>query len=197
MKKLIITLSIILPLGLNAQTKVNCDKIQNENQVLKSKVAALQQDTIFLRNKLAYYDKLNSNVDYSISSFSSQFDIKVLSCSGDRGAQTVKLEFVIHHRKVNQKMAFGDYSSISSAYDEIGNKFNIKTINVGTADGSIIVYTVIPTDIDVRGSIVFKGILGGTDKFKLVQLAVSSEDADGGQNKVEGKVDIRNIKIAW
>jgi hypothetical protein len=197
MKRFFISLALILPFGLKAQTKVNCDKIQNENQSLKSEVAALQQDTIFLRSKLAYYDKLNSNVDYSISSFSSQFDIKVLSCRGDRGAQTVKLEFVVHHRKVNQKMVFGDYNSISSAYDEVGNKFTIKTMAVGTADGSIIIFPVIPTDIDVRGSIIFKGILGGTDKFRLVQVAVSSEDADGGQNKIEGKLDIRNIKIDW
>jgi hypothetical protein len=199
MRNLFIALLIILPIGLNAQTKVNCDKIQNENLSLKTKISALQQDTMFLRSKLSYFDKLNSNIDFSLSSFSSQFDIKVLNCSGDRGAQTVKIEFVIHHKKANQKIRIGSYdlNNTSTAYDEIGNSFKVKETSFGTETSYLPLEMNVPTDIDLRASITFRGIIGGTDKLKLVQIFMYSENFDGGQNKIEGKIDIRNIKINW
>jgi hypothetical protein len=181
----------------NLKLKNQVSVLQNDNDSIRKQVVALKQDTMFLRSKLAYFDKLNSNVDFSLSSFSSQFVIKVLNCSGDRGAQTVKIEFIIHHKKANQKVQMGSFDLTSTAYDEIGNSFLVKEITFGTESSIYPITLNVPTDIDLRASITFRGIIGGTDKLKLVQIFAKSEDADGGQNKIGGKIDIRNIKINW
>jgi hypothetical protein len=197
MKRLLIALCLFLPLGLAAQQTNNCDKIQNENLSLKNKIAALQQDTAFLHSKLAYYDKLNSNVDYSLASFSSQYIVKVLNCSGDRGAQTVRIDFVLHHKRVNQEVTVYGIDGRSNAYDEIGNAFTAKAASLGTVSHKSFATSIVPTALDVRGYIIFSGVIGGTSRLKLVQIFVESKDADGRQNGIEGKVDIRNLKIDW
>lgn len=195
MKKVLVLLGLFLAIGLNAQTSNNCEKLKKENSDLKAKIIALQQDTSFLREKLAYFDKINSNNLFSVASFSSQFDIKVLSCVGDRGAQTVKFEYTIHHKKVNQKVFV--QSDKSNAFDEIGNTFSVKEMQLGTYLHPSYALFVIPTDLSVRGSILFRGVIGGTNAFKLIQFEVSTEDADGGEHSIKGMVDIRNLKIDW
>lgn len=188
MKKLIVLAVVIFPLLSKAQTKINCDALVAENQ-------ALRQDTTFLKEKLAYFEKINSSGDLIVTSFSSQFDVKVLACKGDRGAQTVKVDFVIRHKKANQYFSVKGYGS--KAYDEIGNSFSAKLMSIGTKQESNMASDEVPTDIDVKGFVTFRGVIGGTDELKLVQISVSSMDSDGYANQLEGKIDIRNIKIDW
>jgi len=181
------------------QAPKNCDALKKDNQQLKESINKLKEDTTFLRSKLAYYDKLNSNVDFTLNSFNSQFTIKILSCTGDRSSQTVKIEFVIHHKKPNQDVTFNGMTTGNiNAYDEIGNTFYAKDLGLANSTGSYnYAHAIIPTDIDVKGYAIFSGIIGGTDKLKLVNIFVEAKNADGGANPVSGKIEIKNLKIQW
>jgi hypothetical protein len=161
---------------------------------LKERISALKQDSAFIHEKLDFYEKMNADTEYSVSSFSSQFEVKVLSCKGDRGAQTVQVEYVIKHRKVNQKV--GSSHSGCQAYDEIGNAFEIDNISLGT-DYIDYRQVLVPTDVAIKGTVTFKRILGGTEKFKQVNIFMSTSDADGGTNRIEGITSIKNLKINW
>ena len=119
--------------------------------------------------------------------------IKFLSCTGDRGAQTVRIEFIISHNRVHQSFEGSVY--YSKAFDEIGNEFKAKEAKTGANDYDW--DNMIPTSVDVKCSIIFRGIIGGTDKLKLVMLPVSTRDSDGGTNAISGKIEFRNVKINW
>lgn len=195
--------AFVLPFTVSAQTKPGpkpgsgCDKYIAENQSLKKKIEDLKQDTVFLKNKLAFFNTITGDHEYSVTSFSSDFDFKVVSCKGDRAAQTVKVEFVVHHKRVNQKMRISA-SSYVKAYDELGHAFGYKEVSLGNVTNSEAIYgVVVPTDIDVRGYLLFRGVLGGTEKFKLIEIPAESGDQDGGGNEVEGKFTIKDIKINW
>lgn len=201
--------AFVLSFIVSAQTKSGpkpaasgCDKCIVENQSLKKKIEALKQDTTFLKGKLAYFNTLTGDHEYSVTSFSSDFDLKVVSCKGDRAAQTVKVEFVVHHKRINQIIGIGnqDGNHPTMAYDEVGNTIRPTDMLLGASGNSFLgppPPTSVPTDIDVRGYILFSGILGGTEMLKLIEMYGQSRNQHDGENMVSGVITIKNLKINW
>lgn len=193
MRKTIITSALILISGLAySQANISCDQLKKENENLKNTISALKQDTTFLHEKLRYLT-ITPDDGMQLSTFSSAYNIKFLSCTGDRSAQTIRIEFSIQHNKVNQEFDGDLYNS--RAYDQIGNEFRTKEGNTGTNPFDY--GNFIPTGVDVKCSVVFRGVIGGTDILKLVLLPVSTKDNDGGTNKIFGNIEMRNVKINW
>lgn len=199
MKKIVVFAACLGGLNLYAQKKAAPQAApKSDCSKLTERISALKQDSAFIHEKLAFYEKMNADTEYRVTGFSSQFDVKVLSCQGDRGAQTVRVEFVIKHRRVNQLVYIENSSAQTNAYDEIGNMFEVSESTLGSKrSGGCYYTTTIPTDIDVRGTVTFKRVIGGTEGFKLVNIYVGSRDFDGETNKIEGVICIKNLKINW
>lgn len=180
------------------QAPQNCDALKKENQNLKATISKLRQDTTFLNEKIALCDYLNKPKEYDIKSFSAAFNVEVLSCKGDRGQQTVTVEFLISHSLPHQELCINIGTEDAKAADELGNSFQAKEGNIATKSTTYgYTCTKVPTDVPTKSYIIFRNIMPSTDIIKFLTIRYGFRNADGGGQYSMGNLEIRNLKIQW
>lgn len=159
-----------------------------------------------ISNNPEYKDKLLSNTtaDFSddstkLKSFSSNFNVKLISAEGDINQQTVTLTFLISHKLIHQEVCFnGDEKS--KLYDFNGNEHNGKEISVGTATRGVLsnyACNKIPTNIPVKAKVVFNQILPSTKEFSYAEIKVGYKAFDSYDSYQYGNIEVNNIKVDW
>ena len=159
----------------------------------------MKQDTTLLKSKIDYCDALSRPKNYELKSISNSFDIQILSCKGDRNNQTIRIDFVISHRLIHQKVCIAGSEENGKAYDEIGNEYKLKESQIGNATSELFggKCTKVPTDIPLKGYFIYRNVLPGTDLLKLAFIKFKYSDFDGGYNENNGELEIKNIKVIW
>lgn len=179
---LILTMTMIAHFNFS-QTSV--EALKKELSKTKSENQKLKDENKFLKDKIVFYQGL-SNDSIEIKPFDSNYEIKVLSCKGDRISQTVKIEIILSHKMVNQHFASRDYTS--QAIDNLGNSYKIS----GSYEQR---FTQIFTDTPLKLTYTVNSILPGTEMFKNVALTMDSRNKScwGEFHTTE----IKNLKITW
>lgn len=121
------------------------------------------------------------------------YEINVVSCKGNKGAQTVTVFMEFEHAMINQNLYLR--TGGSKAY---GNKqiFDAKQATLGNEEGSTI-YQMVPTGVTVTGSITFKNVLPTTAELEKAVIKVSSSNNDGGKNNQQCDLELSNMTIQW
>lgn len=157
-------------------------------------------------NNPEYSDKLlkNTTADFTdgspkLKSFSSNFEVKLLSADGDINQQTVALTFLISHKLIHQQVCFNGRDQ-SKLYDFNGNEYNGNDVSVGSATKGIIgsdACNKIPTNIPVKAKVVFNKILPTTKEFSYAEIKVGYKSFDSNDMYQYGTIEANNIKVDW
>ncbi|MDP4210859.1 MAG: hypothetical protein Q8928_18775 [Bacteroidota bacterium] len=158
MKKVLFFSVLIFAMTKVGYSQVKCDSLEAENKYLK-KVIGLNQPI-----KVAEADK----VEY-----------KLVSCEGNKKAQTVTLEFLIINKQANSGFVLERLAII----DLNGNSFDAGYDNINTT-----VYT----DVPLKGKQSFSGILPEVQYIKLFKFHTFLV-----QTKQHNDIEFRDIKISW
>lgn len=143
--------------------------------------------------------KTNENDTY-VKSFSPDFDIKLLSVIGNKNNQTVEIELLLSHKVVHQKVCFNYGKNDAKLYDFEGNEYLAKGVEVGAINrvngfGSY-VCNKIPTNVPVKGKIIFKQVLSNKSKMSFSTIKVGFKADDGGSYEY-GTIELTNLNVEW
>ena len=181
MKYLFTTIILLYIQPFFAQT--NVEFLKKENQKLKEEIRVLNE-----KITMCFGNNVDSN--YNIQPFSGIYEMKVLSCKGDRSSQSVEIVILVTHNKVNQQLAVN--TNESNAIDNTGNGYKIGIPNFYSSIG----YYKVFTDTPYKILYTVKNILPGTESFKLISLAMGTGNIDTYPN-TNLFTEIRNLKITW
>ncbi len=156
------------------------------------------------KNKDFKIDDIEENEELnelSVKSFNPSFNVKFLSCKGNKSDQTVTIEFLIKHKNVHKKVCLNLGPKWAKAYDFDGNEYNVKQSSIGSKETKYIgpmtyICNKIPTNVPVKASITFKKILPDTEILSFTTIKVGFKDFDGG-NYSYGDLEFQNIEIDW
>jgi len=133
----------------------------------------------------------------NIKSFSNDFNVKLLSVNGDKNNQTVKIEFLISHKLVHQKLCFNFGKNDAKMYDFEGNEYLAKSASIGAINKTYgYACNKSPSNIPVKATIVYKQILPNKNKISFATIKVGYKANDGGSYQY-GALELNNIKIDW
>ena len=187
MKKKIITLTL-----LTFSTFIfsqSCDELKQENQNLKE--------------KLQKYG-INSNSNVSVNSFSDDINVNFIKSVGDKKQQTVTIFFNLTNPSLpNQSVTLmdnffdGRNGLYASALDEIGNGYKPIDAKFGANKGFFTTNSLSTGGSPVMASITFANILPDVKKLSAVNFFLKTQNLLGGDKKVEGLTEIKNIVIDW
>ncbi len=133
-----------------------------------------------------------------VSSFNSGYSFAIMSCTGDSASQTVEVVIALKHGLPNQSLNVDTRSVI--AYDGNGNAYSLKSIEFPNGSDGFHDYDWnIPTNILVKGKLVFRNVLPKTTKMELIEGAIRTKNSDGGiyDYSYTPKFKIRNLPITW
>ena len=146
----------------------------------------------------------NTNQENGIvKSISPNFEVKLLSVTGNKVEQTVTLEFLISHKLVHQSVCFVNYEFVKydnaiKAYDFEGNEYLVKNISVGKENSSPYgaACNKVPTGVPMKASVTFKQILPSVKGLSFVSIMTSFRAYDGGLSEYKN-LEISNVNINW
>ena len=170
-----------------AQTSV--ETLKKDLSSSKSENQKLKDENKFLNEKLIMCEALAADTVVKISSFSNLYTINYLSCKGDRGSQTVTVEFLISQKSTNKKIIVDNTTSL--AVDILGNQFSVTNIYKQSYS-----YYVVFTDTPVKMSFIIKNVLPGTEAISLLALKMSTGEMDNPSYNY-ALTELRNLKITW
>jgi hypothetical protein len=173
-----------------------------ENSLISKELVSLNpQYTATSETKIQIENTLDEMI---VKSFDPNFNVKVLSITGDKNEQTVKITFLISHKLAHQQVCLiaKDYrlstSNDAKMYDLEGITYSSKYATIGVNEDSGTVCDKIPTNIPVKSSVTFKQILPTVKEFNFMSLGVVFRpfDSDRWSDK-EGNIEITNLKVDW
>ncbi|MBS9774132.1 MAG: hypothetical protein KGV59_03120 [Tenacibaculum sp.] len=139
--------------------------------------------------------------DTHIKSFSSDFDVKLLSVKGDRNSQTITIEMLIKHKIVHQKMCLNYGTNDAKLYDFEGNEYLVKEVKIGAIKKNSYnfggyVCNKIPTNIPVKATVTFKQILPDKSKMSFFTIKVGYTPFDSYDYEY-GNIEMTNLNVEW
>lgn len=182
MKTLFLSLSLLLSTSLSAQT---IDQLKNENEKLKKENEILLNNNNYLTEKLNHHNTL-AGAENQIKPFDSNFEIKVLSCTGNTNSQEVTLELIYINKTTNKNLFH--FNASLFAFDGIGNNYKMSV-----TQSEIPLLTGIATKVTYKIS----NIMPGTDTLSAVSISTRANNPQGGTQPQPTMTEIRNIKITW
>ena len=114
----------------------------------------------------------------------------MISCKGDKSSQSVEIEIVVNHQKVNQQLTF-DLKN-SRIIDNIGNSYSMKIPNFYSSGGSYDVFT----DTPLKITYIVSNVLPGTEMFKMIALKMNTNTI-GQYSSPDLFTEIKNLRILW
>jgi hypothetical protein len=187
MKKTLLTALIIGTFSLNAQTVSE----------LKEKVKVLKQQNERLQEKATFCDSYNT-VNSEVKTFDQNFEFTVLECKGNALDQTVTVTITIKHNLPHQQLSLYTGTKKPFAYGETGNNYDYKNaIFPGGINKTGVIIFSSPTNILLKGTIIFRNVLPQTEKLSLVNGTFAFKNIDGGGNSSTGEFEVRNLNISW
>lgn len=181
MKTVLLTI-IFTGISLINLSQTNIDAIKKENLQLKD-------ENKFLKKKLEFCTGINDTL-LTIKPFSSTYDIKVVSCKGDRSNQSVEIEIVLSHQKINQQLSFDLQNS--RIVDNIGTSYSVKIPNFYSSSGNYDVFM----DTPLKITYIVSNVLPGTEMFKIIALKMNSNTI-GQYSSPDLYTEIKNLRIVW
>lgn len=133
------------------------------------------------------------SVGYKIKNCLKGYEIKVTSCVGNIGEQTVTVSFEFRHNRPHQYLSLGTTRSMAYGSKE---EFKSKFATLGNAKG-LSPDSVIPTEISITGSIRFINVLASNKNIDKVLISLASRNKDGGGDKQSCELEISNLAIQW
>lgn len=167
------------------------DALKKEVSKLKSETVKLKDENLFLKQKTDFCNSLSKEQTYELVPFSDLYDIKVLSCKGNRVNQNVIVELLVSHKTVNQSLEC--HHSELTAVDNIAKSHGISDVKIGdSGSGSSDIFT----DVPIRMKFVVNSIMPGTEFFKIISVKMKTVNL-GEYSTDWGLTQIKNLKIDW
>lgn len=207
MKRIFLTFGLALSANVllgqanqSALAKEN-QNLKKENETLKNSIKALKQDTTYLRNVANTCDLLSKSANSEVVNSNSRLKFELLSVKGDRASQTVQVDFFISHSLPNQSFDLHIGDGKPKAWDLLGSVYDLKNATFANNNAPAFSFGVIkvqvPTDVRVKGTLIFRNVLPSTEKFSLVQLKYFLYNSDGGYSNETQTIEIKNVGIKW
>lgn len=207
MKKHFLTLGIALSTNLvlgqaniSTLTKEN-QALRKENETLKNAVKALKQDTSYLRSVTNTCDLVEKSKNNDVINSNKNLRFELLSVKGDRNLQTVQVDFFISHSLPHQSFDLHIGDGKPKAWDLLGTMFDFKNATFANNNSSAfnfgVIKVLVPTDVRIKGTIIFRNVLPSTDKFSLVKLNYNLYNSDGGLGTDTYTIELKNLGIIW
>jgi hypothetical protein len=168
----------------NAQANLKTIKTELEN--VKKENLKLKDENKFLKEKMNFCPSLTADSNLIIKPFSDFYDVKIVSCKGNRISQSVTIDVLFQQNSTNQKIAMD--MSRSNCTDILGNSYTLSTYNE---------FPQIFTSTPLKITFTVKNIMPGTDMFKLIALKMGTGKIDGDAVFPGSFTEIRNLKINW
>lgn len=166
----------------------DCSKYIKENQELREQIRSLQTQQGIINDS-----------EIEVKSVDSEVKFKILEVIGGKNEQAVTIKFQLFqetkpHQQV--KIWVKDYGSQTKAYDDYGKEYEVSSGKLGNEQGGYIANQ-LPTGVPLNGELKFINILPTVTRLKMVMLGFTTKDFNGGANKVEGLMELKNLKIQW
>lgn len=177
------TTEIYLAVPINVALSLGEIKSKNPNYVSNTEVEGNKDDT-------------------HIKSFSPDFEVKLLSVIGDKNNQTVEIEVLLKHKIVHQKVCFNYGKGDAKLYDFEGNEYLSKGVQIGALSQKDVlsfgsyVCNKVPTNVPVKGKILFKQVLSDTSKMSFATVKIGYKAFDGGTYEY-GTIELTNLNVDW
>lgn len=162
-----------------------------DNQRKKRAIVELVEDLIIKQGDPKQVESVPTG--YKIKNCLNGYEIKITSCTGNIGEQTVTISFEFKHNRPHQNLWI--MASRSKAYGS-KEEFKSKLATLGNSKGTS-PRSVIPTDIAITGSIKFINVLPSNKKIDKALIGLSSSNKDGNGDKQNCELEISNIPIQW
>jgi outer membrane protein OmpA-like peptidoglycan-associated protein len=133
-----------------------------------------------------------------VSNINNGIDFKLTSCARDAAAQTVTIYFSFSNpRKVHQRLVvYGSgYSASTKAIDENGSQVMSKAVSLANVNSNFATEIELINGGVIKGSITFMNVLPNVSKLSLVNIYVQNSNWDGGGDRKEGIIEIKNLTI--
>jgi hypothetical protein len=184
----ILLFAIALALISAASFGQDCSKYVKENQELKDQLKSLQ----------IQYGIIN-NSEIEIKPVDNEIKFKILEVSGNKAQQTVLVKFqLFQDTKPHQEVRISIKNSTETkAYDDYGKEYQVATGKLGNEQTTWVAVNQLPTGISLNGEMKFINILPTVSRLKLIAIGFSTRNANGGDNKVEGLMEVKNLQIQW
>lgn len=182
-KNLIVPMLMLVSANAYSQ---DCEALEQENKMLKTKLANL----------------IDTTQNTRIKSFDPNFKVEVSSVIGYKEHQAVEIVFIVLHDKVHQQVCINFDSKDLQAYDEQGNVYDASHGAAGLQQSTNNGYNSyacdkIPTSIPVKSAIRLRKVLPSVETIKKLILKIGYRDADGNQPYNYGMIEFDNLKITW
>ncbi|MFI5139724.1 MAG: OmpA family protein [Sphingobacteriales bacterium] len=175
--------------------------------VIYLKVNEFTQQPLFTVHVVAEFYKSPSATDGQrvgqsaeniVTNINSGLDFTVTGCTGDVNSQTVTVYFSFSNpRKAHQRIGvFNDMQRHSKAFDTDGNQFPCKNFTLGN-ESNYDIETELPTGLRVKGTATFSNVLSTSTKLAVIEIATINSNWDGGGDRREGTIEIKNVPIIW
>lgn len=140
-----------------------------------------------------------SNSDENIvTNINSGLDFTITGCTGDVNSQTVTVYFNFSNpRKAHQRIGvYNDMERHSKAFDPDGNQFPCKSFTLGN-ESNYDAETELPTGLRIKGMAIFSNVISTSTKLAIIDIATINSNWDGGGDRHEGTIEIKNVPITW
>lgn len=168
-------------------TQTSVETLKKDLAKSKTENEKLKDENNFLNEKLNLCTTLANDTVTQIKSFSDLYSVQVVSCKGDRVTQTAKVDLLLTHKTVNQKLTVNYFHS--NAVNSLGEQLKLSFIN--SAD-----FFNVYTDTPIRVTVTVKNVLPGTDMISMLALQMSTCPIDQASHN-PSYTEIRNLKIVW
>jgi len=175
--------------------KQGCTKMKSTENTPKSEL--VNKDVVLVCNGQS--DELNGTDEGSstpssipkgkIKNCLDGYEIKILNCKGNKGAQTVTIEFEFKHKLPHQTLTL--FGSGTKAYGS-SQEFAASKLLLGKSSRAVL-----PTDTPLNGTITFINVLPSNTSLKKVMVKIHSQNKDGGKGDQTCELEIDNINIDW
>lgn len=154
---------------------------------------------IFSQNfekKCLVYNEIDSNV--TTSNTNNSLQITPIKIVGNKKAQTVEIEFLVKHSLVNQILEIHTQSGAPFAYDLLGNGYKFESISFPNIQNGFGTKNVeLPSEINVRGKVIFNNVHPRIDYFSLIKLDYYLHNIGDFNNHQTYKFEAKNLVIDW
>lgn len=176
------------------------EALKRENQKLQLQINQLKIDTSALLAEVRFCKELDRSRGLEIKGVSSDLDIQIVSCTGDRNTQTVKIIFVVSHKLAHQEVCVASDKKNIKVYDRIGNEVSVKGADLGVnAEGLFTPARCnkIPTVVPVKGFIMLSNVLPSTAVLGFVSVGFKYRNFESKSDYTYGTLEIKNLSIHW
>ncbi len=180
------------------------EKLRKENAKLKKENELLMLDTSRFLRELKLCSLYENSQNFAVLSSNKKLKVNVIEVKGNSINNTISLEYLLSYEGSNQVFELHSGTGRPVAYDGLGGILNFKNAffdnnNSSNSFGLKTVSVLLPSEVKVKGVIVFNGLSESVKVLKLIRLEyyLRNPEGDFSGSYETHWVEIRDVKVDW